>query len=102
MNDIGFLDTNYSCLAGQSGAQNNVTSIKHSFVLSYYFLLRSVKHHDLNLFYEKVLSETIKLGGDTDANACIVAGIIGSLVGVRRVPVDMLTTLFQFDDSING
>lgn len=102
MNDSGFLDANYSCLAGQQGAPNNQSSIKHAFVLAYYHLLRSIKYHDMNLYFEKALGETVKLGGDTDANACIVMGLIGALVGVRRLPLDMLTTLFAFDDSQSG
>lgn len=102
MNDIGFLDGHYSCLAGQQGAANHHTSIKHAFVLSFYFMLRSIKHHDMNIYYEKVLRETVKLGGDTDGNACIVAGLIGALVGVRRLPVEMITTLLAFDDGASG
>lgn len=102
LNDIFFLNTNYSCLAGQQGAPNHPSSIKHAFVLAFYFLLRSIKHHDLNLYYEKVLSETVKLGGDTDANACVVGALIGAFVGVRRLPLDMLSNLLSFEDSLNG
>lgn len=96
------MDRNYNCKGGQKGADNNITSIKHAFVLSYYFLLRSIKHDDLNSYYGKVLTETIMLGGDCDANACIVSGFIGALVGVKRIPTDMLTTLIRFNDSKEG
>lgn len=99
---MGFLNHNYSCRSGQQGPQNNVTSIKHAFLLSYYFLLRSIKYNDLNIYFEKALKETIMLGGDTDANACIVSGLMGALVGVRRIPVDMLSILMSFDDSQSG
>ena len=79
-----------------------MTSVKHAFVLAFYFLLRSIRHNDLSVFYEKALKETLQLGGDTDGNACVVAGLIGSLVGIRRVPIDMLSTLCIFDDKHMG
>lgn len=71
-------------------------------MLSFYFLLRSIKYNDFNNYFEKVLKETVQLGGDTDANCSIVSGLIGALVGVRRVPVDMINILLSFDDSKNG
>ena len=49
-----------------------------------------------------MLKEVIQLGGDTDANACVVTGLIGALVGVRRIPVDMLSILLSFDDVSKG
>lgn len=42
------------------------------------------------------------MGGDTDANCAIVCGLMGALVGVRRVPVDMLSILLAFDDNQKG
>jgi ADP-ribosylglycohydrolase len=100
--DIGFLNSNYSCLSGQQGAQNNVTSIKHAFTIAFYFLLRSIKHNDLNIYFEKALKETLQLGGDTDANCAVVCGLMGALLGVRRIPVDMLSILLAFDDNQKG
>ena len=79
-----------------------MNSIKHGFILSYYFLLRSIKHNDMYSYFGKALTETIMLGGDTDGNSCIVSGLIGSLVGVKRIPIDMLATLIRFDDKKNG
>lgn len=32
------------------------------------------------------MTETLRLGGDTDTNAAIVGGLIGALVGVERLP----------------
>ena len=58
-NDIGFMKTCYNCLSGQQGPHNNVTSIKHAFVLSFYFLLRSIRHNDMSIFFEKALKETL-------------------------------------------
>ena len=100
--DSSFLNSNYSCRSGQQGAHNNVTSIKHAFMIAFYFLLRSIKYNDLNIYFEKALKETLQLGGDTDANCAIVCGLMGALVGVRRVPVDMLSILLAFDDNQKG
>jgi ADP-ribosylglycohydrolase len=53
------------------------------------------------LFYHS-LKETIRLGGDTDTNACIVAGLIGSAVGVKNIPKDMINKLLSFDCTTQG
>lgn len=34
-------------------------------------------------------------GGDTDTNAAIVGGMIGSIVGFKNLPHDYLRKLFQ-------
>ncbi len=48
-------------------------------------------------FFLKALRETINLGGDTDTNACIVGGMIGALVGLKRIPDYMHDKLLKFD-----
>ncbi len=48
-------------------------------------------------FFLKALRETINLGGDTDTNACIVGGMIGALVGIKKIPGYMLDILLKFD-----
>ena len=40
---------------------------------------------------------TIQLGGDTDTNACIVGGMIGALVGIKKIPEPMIDSLLSFD-----
>ena len=37
------------------------------------------------------------LGGDVATNAAIVLGMIGALVGVKRIPRDMLQKALAFD-----
>ena len=62
--------------------------IKHAFILTYYQLLRAsmlTDDSEFDTFYHKAVKEVIKLGGDTDTNACIVAGMIGGLVGYNRL-----------------
>ena len=39
------------------------------------------------------------LGGNTDANAAIVCGLIGCLVGVHKIPHGKLMKLLYFDCS---
>lgn len=70
---------------------------KYGFVLSFYFLLRVDKQKGLEGFYEKALSETIALGGDTDTNACIVCAMVGALVGLSNIPQPMITKVLDFD-----
>jgi len=32
------------------------------------------------------MAKVIRQGGDTDTNACIVGGVIGSIVGFKKLP----------------
>lgn len=64
--------------------------VKIAWCLGYYHLKRIVEHQlalDENL-YKGVMREVIQVGGDTDTNACIVGGLIGSLLGLRRLPLE--------------
>lgn len=46
---------------------------------------------DLNpSLYQNIMTEVITQGGDTDTNACIVGGLVGSIVGFRNLPHDYL------------
>jgi len=53
--------------------------LKHAFVLSFYALLR-------RLSFDDTIALAIKLGGDTDTNACIAGGMIGALHGKHALP----------------
>ena len=39
------------------------------------------------------------LGGDADTNGAIVGGLIGSLVGIRGIPENMIDKIFSFDNN---
>jgi ADP-ribosylglycohydrolase len=39
------------------------------------------------------------LGGDTDTNGAIVGGLIGALVGIHRIPENMIDKIFSFDNN---
>ena len=47
--------------------------------------------------YSKYLKQVVSLGGDVAANSAIVGGMVGALVGVKRVPRDMLEKALSFD-----
>ena len=49
------------------------------------------------MFYEKAIRQIIKEGGDTDTNACIAGGMIGALVGVKRLNKDMYAKVLNFN-----
>lgn len=43
------------------------------------------------------MRETIRCGGDTDTNACIVGGLIGAAIGFKKIPSYFVGKIFQFD-----
>ena len=43
------------------------------------------------------MRETIRLGGDTDTNGCIVGGMVGALVGIHNIPDHMINNLLKYD-----
>lgn len=69
--------------------------VKQSFVLAFYFLLR----HGNGCSYEDAVRETIRLGDETDTNACIVGGLLGAAVGIDDVPEDLRIKVLGFDSA---
>ena len=57
--------------------------IKIAFIHAYHHLLAKST-------FEDALENTLKLGGDTDTNACIVCGLVGARVGIVGIPPLML------------
>ena len=73
--------------------------MKWGFVLSYYYLLRSeVEEQD----YKNTMKEVISMGGDTDTNACIVGGMLGALLGFKKLDEDMVKSVFFCDCTEEG
>ena len=64
--------------------------IKIAFSYAFYHLFQ-------NSSYEFALLDTIKRGGDTDTNACIVGGLIGALRGIEHIPSEMVNKLVNCD-----
>ena len=40
--------------------------------------------------YEREIDKVLKMGGDTDTNAAIVGGMLGAVVGFRKLPRELL------------
>lgn len=68
----------------------NIGHVKHALTLAFYFLQKGVS-------YEEAIRETLKKGGDTDSNACIVGGLMGALHGFTAIPEDMRDAVLDFD-----
>ena len=49
-----------------------------------------------NIYYTSI-RQIIKEGGDTDTNACIVGGMLGALVGLSKIPQNMVKNVVEFD-----
>ncbi len=64
--------------------------IKNAFSYAFY-------HLSQNAAYEFALADTLKRGGDTDTNACIVGGLIGALRGIKQIPSEMVEKLVNCD-----
>ena len=47
--------------------------------------------------YYDVIRQIIREGGDTDTNAAIVGGMLGALLGVKKIPAYMVNKVLQFD-----
>jgi ADP-ribosylglycohydrolase len=42
-----------------------------------------------------VIKKIISEGGDTDTNACIVGGLIGSILGFKKLPKEYLKKMLN-------
>ena len=47
--------------------------------------------------YQKCIKLVIAQGGNVALNASIVMGMIGALIGVKRIPKNMIDKLLSFD-----
>ena len=69
--------------------------VKHALTMSFYFLLKSSQFEED--IFEYAIKTTIQCGGDTDTNACIVGGMIGTLVGFKKLNSKYVGKIFSFD-----
>lgn len=67
--------------------------VKWGIILSFYHLRQESD-------YVKGIEETLSLGGDTDTNAAIVGGMLGTLHGLHGIPEQMLDKVknYRFKD----
>ena len=69
--------------------------VKQSFFLAFYFLLR----YSNDCSFEKAVRETIRLGDETDTNACIVGGLLGAVVSIDAIPEALRIKVLGFDSA---
>ena len=55
------------------------------------------RHLLLGSDYESAIAQTLRGGGDTDTNACIVGGLIGAAVGEKQIPEAMKNAVLNCD-----
>jgi ADP-ribosyl-[dinitrogen reductase] hydrolase len=73
--------------------QVNIGHVRYGFVMAIYFL----RHPDIT--YEEAIYQTLLKGGDTDTNAAIVGGLVGSYC---QPPDYMLEPVLKFDCTKEG
>ncbi len=57
------------------------------------------RHLLLGSDYPSAIAETLRGGGDTDTNACIVGGLIGAAVGINYIPQTMVKAVLTCNTS---
>jgi ADP-ribosylglycohydrolase len=85
-----WLDDSIKPLNELADCRVNAGHVKHAFTLAFHFLRKKAT-------YEDAVRETLKLGGDTDTNACIVGGMMGALHGLSAIPTYMIDPVMKFD-----
>jgi ADP-ribosyl-[dinitrogen reductase] hydrolase len=83
----------HALVDGEVSCHPTAGFIKIAFTLAFKHLAKSTA-------YETALSETLMGGGDTDTNACIVGGLLGTLHGVNGIPVAMTQALLSCDTKL--
>ena len=48
-------------------------------------------------YFKSLVKRMISYGGDTDTNAAIVGGMIGSILGFKKLPKDFLGKMLALD-----
>jgi ADP-ribosylglycohydrolase len=62
--------------------------VKHGFTLAFHFLAFQIS-------FKEAITQTLLMSGDTDTNACIVGGLIGSTCGLAKLPFNSRTKLLE-------
>jgi ADP-ribosylglycohydrolase len=87
---MGWLADSSKPLTELADCRINAGHVRHAFTLAFHFLRKKNT-------YEDAVRETLKLGGDTDTNACIVGGMVGALHGLSEIPKYMVDPVMKFD-----
>ena len=68
-----------------------------AFELSFYFLARD--DIPLSQLFDYAQKETLRLGGDSDTNCCIVGGLIGAATGLSLIDPQKIAKVVNCDTS---
>ncbi|CDW77035.1 UNKNOWN [Stylonychia lemnae] len=79
--------------------QKNIGQSEIAFSYAFYYLRKVITQQDLS--FEKIMEDTLFLGGDTDTNAAIVGGLLGAYFGVKRIPTNWINSILNFDKTKN-
>lgn len=74
-------------------ATRQIGHVRWGFVMAMYFL----RHPEI--VFEEAIKITLMKGGDTDTNAAIVGGLVGSY---HKIPEYMLKPVLEFDCTLDG
>ncbi len=74
-------------------ARQQIGHVRWGFVMAMYFLRNS------DIDFEEAIKETLMKGGDTDTNAAIVGGLVGTY---HKIPDYMLNPVVTFDCTVSG
>ena len=55
----------------------------------------------IKLAFERAIRETIRLGGDTDTNACIVGAMMGAAIGLENIPKLFVQKVVTLDAAVD-
>ena len=66
-----------------------------AFYYTFYYLKESVGYSD-------VIKSLLKMGGDTDTNACIVGALIGACAGYSNLPEKSIKGVLEYNNSKGG
>lgn len=58
-------------------------------------LLHTLATTGEELDYQQEIKRVIGRGGDSDTNAAIVGGLLGAVVGFRKLPASYLSSVFK-------
>ena len=74
-------------------ATKQIGHVRWGFVMAMYFLRNS------DIIFEDAIKDTLVKGGDTDTNAAIVGGLVGTY---HKIPDYMLKPVLDFDCTVSG
>ena len=96
--ELAFRQGQQEVLSWLQDAENNVDIGYHPHIgFIKIAFTHAFRHLLLGSDYVEAIGETLRGGGDTDTNACIVCGLIGAACGARAIPEEMKQPVLNCD-----